>query len=70
MPKFIGALALALLAYAVAPISASVHGNDPCPRPGPGGRAAAPPDLFSHNGVLNAPFDYYESVDGAGRTLF
>jgi FtsP/CotA-like multicopper oxidase with cupredoxin domain len=70
MPKFIGALALALLAYAVAPIPASAHGNDPCPRPGPGIPIAPPPDLFSSNGVLNASFDYYTTVDGAGRTLF
>jgi FtsP/CotA-like multicopper oxidase with cupredoxin domain len=70
MPKFIGALALALLAYAVAPISASAHGNDPCPRPGPGTPVTPPPDLFSSNGVLNASFDYYTTVDGAGRTLF
>ena len=29
-----------------------------------------PPDLWSQNGVLNVAFNYYTSVDDAGRTLF
>jgi len=29
-----------------------------------------PPELFSHNGVLNVVFNYFTSVDAQGRTLF
>ena len=70
MSKLIGVLALALLACAVTPSSVSAHGNNPCPRPDPGTIVAPPPDLYSSNGVLNASFDYYTTVDSAGRTLF
>jgi FtsP/CotA-like multicopper oxidase with cupredoxin domain len=70
MLKFIGAPGLALLACWVPPSPASAHGNDSCPRPGPGTLVTPPPDLFSSNGVLNASFDYYTTVDSAGRTLF
>ena len=70
MPKFIGALVWALLACWVAPLSAFAQGNDPCPRPGPVTVPTPPPDLFSSNGVLNASFHYYTTVDSAGRTLF
>ena len=70
MWKLIGALGLALLACWVAPLSASAHGGDPCPRPGSGTVVTPPPDLFSSNGVLNASFAYYTTVDSAGRTLF
>src|ERR1700751_2082642 len=69
MCKLIGALAAALLACVVAPISASAA-NNPCPRPDAGAVVAPPPDLFSSNGVLSASFDYYTTVDRAGRTLF
>jgi FtsP/CotA-like multicopper oxidase with cupredoxin domain len=70
MLKFIGALVSALLAGALAPLSASAHGDHSCPRPNPGTLAVPPPDLFSREGVLNASFDYYTTVDSAGRTLF
>ncbi|HMD64550.1 MAG TPA: multicopper oxidase domain-containing protein [Stellaceae bacterium] len=69
MWKLIGALASALLACVVAPLSASANGNDPCPHPASGSPVTQPPDLFSKYGVLNVSFDYYTSVD-AGRTLF
>src|SRR5271155_208249 len=69
MWKFAGALAAALLACVVAPLSASAANNS-CPRPDTGAVVTSPPDLFSSNGVLNASFDYYTTVDSAGRTLF
>jgi hypothetical protein len=69
MWKFTGALAAALLACVVAPLSASAA-NDPCPRPDAGAVVASLPDLFSSNGALNVSFDYYTSVDSAGRTPF
>jgi FtsP/CotA-like multicopper oxidase with cupredoxin domain len=70
MWKLIGALTLALLACTAAPLSASAQPNDPCPRPGPGTVVTPPPDLFSNNGVLNASFEYYTTVDSDGRILF
>src|SRR5271168_4460430 len=69
MWKFIGALAAALLACVVAPLSASAANNS-CPRPDTGAVVTSPPNLFSSNGVLNTSFDYYTTVDSAGRTLF
>ena len=42
----------------------------PCPRPTPGSLVAPPPDLFSDGGVLSLSFNYYTTVDSAGRTLF
>ena len=69
MWKFTGALAAALLTCVVAPLSASAN-NNPCPRPDAGAVVTAPPDLFSSNGALNVSFDYYTTVDSAGRTLF
>jgi FtsP/CotA-like multicopper oxidase with cupredoxin domain len=44
--------------------------DDPCPRPVAGSEVTPPPDLFSHNGILNVSFDYLTAVDSAGRTLF
>ena len=41
-----------------------------CPRPLAGSVVAPPPALWSHNGVLDVAFDYYTTVDSAGRTLF
>jgi FtsP/CotA-like multicopper oxidase with cupredoxin domain len=69
MWKFTGALAAALLACVVAPLSASAT-NNPCPRPDAGAVVTPPPDLFSSNGVLNVSFEYYTTLDSAGRTLF
>jgi FtsP/CotA-like multicopper oxidase with cupredoxin domain len=70
MWKLFGALAAALPVYNVVPSSAFATGTGPCPRPDPGAVAAPPADLFSSDGVLNAAFDYYTTVDSAGRTLF
>ena len=42
----------------------------PCPRPPAGSLVSPPPDLFSHNGLLDVAFDYLTAVDDAGRTLF
>jgi FtsP/CotA-like multicopper oxidase with cupredoxin domain len=70
MLKFIGAVVWALLAGALSPLSASAHGDHFCPRPNAGTAVAPPPDLFSVDGVLNASFEYYTTVDNAGRTLF
>ncbi len=69
MWKFTGALSAALLACVVAPLSASAN-NNPCPRPDAGAIVTPPPDLFSSNGTLKVSFDYYTTVDSAGRTLF
>ena len=44
--------------------------NNLCPRPDPGTIVGPQPHLYSSNGVLNASFDYYTTVDAAGRTLF
>jgi FtsP/CotA-like multicopper oxidase with cupredoxin domain len=70
MLKFIGAVVWALLAGALSPLSASAQGDHFCPRPNAGTAVAPPPDLFSVDGVLNASFEYYTTVDNAGRTLF
>jgi FtsP/CotA-like multicopper oxidase with cupredoxin domain len=69
MSQLFGALAV-LLGCTAIPLSASAQSDTPCPRPNPGTVVAPPPDLFSVNGVLNASFDYYTTVDSAGRTLF
>src|SRR5437870_3455765 len=65
MRKFTGALAAALLACVVAPLSASAA-NNPCPRPDTGAVVTSAPHLFSSNGALNASFDYSTTVDSAG----
>jgi FtsP/CotA-like multicopper oxidase with cupredoxin domain len=41
-----------------------------CPRPPTGSVVTPPPDLWSHNGVLNVAFNYYTTLDDVGRTLF
>jgi FtsP/CotA-like multicopper oxidase with cupredoxin domain len=69
MSRFIGTLVV-MLAFAVAPVSALARDGGSCPRPNPGTLIQAPPDLFSFDGVLNASFEYYTTVDSAGRTLF
>jgi FtsP/CotA-like multicopper oxidase with cupredoxin domain len=45
-------------------------GSDPCPRPSVGGVVKQPADIYSRQGVLNVSFNYYTTVDAAGRTLF
>ena len=44
--------------------------SSPCPRPAAGSVVTPPPELSSQNGVLNVTFNYYTTVDSAGRTLF
>src|SRR5208282_4584728 len=44
--------------------------NNPCPRPLPGSIVSNPPDLFSHNGVLQVDFSYNTTTDSYGRTLY
>ncbi len=41
-----------------------------CPRPAAGSAVERPADLTSKNGVLKLKFNYFTSVDDAGRTLF
>jgi FtsP/CotA-like multicopper oxidase with cupredoxin domain len=55
------------------PLSVFAQSNSsssPCPRPAPGSVVGAPPELSSSNGVLNVTFNYFTTVDSAGRTLF
>ena len=41
-----------------------------CPRPAAGSAVQPPPDLYSQNGSLDVAFNYFTTVDTAGRTLF
>jgi FtsP/CotA-like multicopper oxidase with cupredoxin domain len=41
-----------------------------CPRPATGSVVTPPPDLWSRDGALNVTFNYYTTLDDAGRTLF
>ena len=50
------------------PLTTLAH--EACPRPAPGSAVTPPPDLWSENGVLNVTFNYFTTVDAAGRTLF
>jgi FtsP/CotA-like multicopper oxidase with cupredoxin domain len=70
MSRLVGALIATLLTFIVAPFSAFGGDSSSCPRPDPGTLVQPPPDLFSVDGVLNASFEYYTTVDSAGRTLF
>jgi FtsP/CotA-like multicopper oxidase with cupredoxin domain len=63
-------LAAILLISAIAPSIASARPNDPCPRPAAGGDVIPPPALYSKYGVLSLSFNYFTTVDSAGRTLF
>ena len=64
---FCFALAVALLMF-LTPASATT--SVPCQRPVSGSAVAAPPDLFSNDGVLNVTFNYYTMLDSQNRTLF
>jgi FtsP/CotA-like multicopper oxidase with cupredoxin domain len=68
--KILCGLAAILLIGAIAPSTASAQSNYSCPRPIAGSTVTPPPDLYSRGGVLNVYFDYYTTVDAAGRTLF
>jgi FtsP/CotA-like multicopper oxidase with cupredoxin domain len=61
-------LIVGLLAFA--PLTVFANSTTPCPRPAAGSVVSPPPELFSHNGVLNVVFNYFTSVDAQGRTLF
>ena len=61
--------ALAVLLLPLTPLTATAH-TGPCPRPAAGGVVSPPPELFSVAGTLNIQFNYFTTVDSAGRTLF
>ena len=63
-------IAAVLLLFPLAVFAQTSASNSPCPRPAAGSVVTAPPELFSQNGVLNVTFNYYTTVDSAGRTLF
>jgi FtsP/CotA-like multicopper oxidase with cupredoxin domain len=67
MNKFFSGLVATVLSCAIFPAIASAQ---TCSRPAPGSIVTPPPDLYSKAGVLNAAFNYYTTVDAAGRTLF
>jgi FtsP/CotA-like multicopper oxidase with cupredoxin domain len=62
-------LVLALTLLFALPATALAN-TAPCPRPAAGSVVAPPPELFSSNGALNVQFNYFTTVDSAGRTLF
>jgi FtsP/CotA-like multicopper oxidase with cupredoxin domain len=68
MKKLLGGLVLLLVATSLRPAAAAAA--TPCARPSAGAVAAEPTGLYSTNGMLQVAFDYYTSVDAAGRTLF
>ncbi len=70
MRNLLCGLAAILLINAIAPSIASAQPNDPCPRPAAGSVVTPPPDLYSKYGVLSLSFNYYTTMDSAGRTLF
>jgi FtsP/CotA-like multicopper oxidase with cupredoxin domain len=70
MKRLSGGLGMLLMAGALNPAFASPATDGPCRRPAAGSIAAQPTSLYSRNGVLQVAFDYYTSVDKAGRTLF
>jgi FtsP/CotA-like multicopper oxidase with cupredoxin domain len=73
MRKLVAALIVALIAGTGAPAKAAdakTTDGGVCPRPASGSVVARPADLYSANNVLNVTFNYYTSVDDAGRTLF
>src|SRR5260370_19248695 len=52
------------------PAGALAQPMQPCPRFPAGSTLAAPPDLFSDDGVLTVSFTYVTRVDQFGNTLF
>ncbi len=69
MSVSIRTLVPALLLLLALPAAALASGN-PCPRPAAGSVVMPPPEVFSNSGVLNVQFNYFTTVDAAGRTLF
>jgi FtsP/CotA-like multicopper oxidase with cupredoxin domain len=69
---FIVLLAVLIAAALAPPLAraAPAPGSDPCVRPAAGSIVELPTDLYSRNGVLAVSFNYFTSVDDAGRTLF
>ena len=63
-------LLIVICAFIALPACGFAQGSSPCPRPAAGSVVAAPPDLFSEHGVLKVEFDYFTTVDAAGRNLF
>ena len=70
MKRFFYGLVLLLMAGTIAPAFASTATDGPCRRPAAGSVVAEPAALYSRNGLLKVEFDYFTSVDEAGRTLF
>lgn len=70
MRNWLSGLAAILLIIAITPSIASAQPNDPCPRPAAGSVVSVPPDLYSKYGVLSLSFNYFTTVDSAGRALF
>jgi hypothetical protein len=50
------------------PINAFAQSSTPRPRPAAGSVVTAPRELFSEHGELNVTFNYYTTVDSAGRS--
>ena len=63
-------IAAVLLLFPLAVFAQTSASGSPCPRPAAGSVVTAPPELFSQNGVLSVTFNYFTTVDSAGRTLF
>ncbi len=70
MVKTLVSFLLLVIACSIAPAIASARANFQCPRPPAGSAVQPPPDLYSQNGSLSLAFNYYTTVDAAGRTLF
>jgi FtsP/CotA-like multicopper oxidase with cupredoxin domain len=70
MTRIILSTALAILVLVGLGPQAAADQASACPRPQSGSVVRPPPDLWAHDGVLKAAFDYYTTVDSAGRTLF
>jgi len=69
MRRAVWTLLLAICVGAAWPAAGHAH-HEPCPRPVAGSAITPPPELVSAHGVLKLAFDYYTTVDEAGRTLF
>lgn len=63
-------LLVVICGFFVQPAGAYAEGSNPCPRPAAGSEVIPPADLFSEDGVLKVEFNYFTTVDAAGRTLF